>query len=341
MAKRPYMPLYYSDLRSNANWRRSSWEAKGVWTEVMGLMHDSDEYGILRWPLKDIAEAIGAPIKILKELINKGVLKGVDTLVEKVSFSTSISQKNSSPVEVNLIENQVGPLWFSSRMVRDEYVRQKKAVHGSKSAKNNAVPRKKIKEEESEEEKKRIPSLSTSLSLSLSDINNKISNTPHHSDPREKKSGINFEKSSEQLAEEALREQTIFTSYRQILSDVGFRPEQILKTETTAMITAWINAGVGEDIARTEIVALNTKLGGLPGGPKYYFEQVLRAKKNSDEMKLKAEEIKNATPNGKISGSGHRFTTPAERAHIENAELRKKYEAEAKLEEEAANSENI
>lgn len=123
--RRPAFQFYPADWRNNAKLRRCSWGARGVWIELMGLMHDSDNYGVLAWPLKQIAQALGAPIKLLKELVDCGVLYGSEQGDCEPMIYTPISGRvKGAPVE--LIAAQPGPLWYSPRMVRDEYVRQRK-----------------------------------------------------------------------------------------------------------------------------------------------------------------------------------------------------------------------
>lgn len=120
--KRPSFQFYPADWRNNAKLRRCSWEARGVWIELLGLLHDSDNYGVLTWPLKEIALALGAPMKALKELVDKGVLYGVDKGVcDPFVYTPRSGRKNGEPVA--LVPAQQGPVWFSPRMVRDEYVR--------------------------------------------------------------------------------------------------------------------------------------------------------------------------------------------------------------------------
>lgn len=120
--RRPSFQFYPADWRNNANLRRCSWEARGVWVEVMGLMHDSDAYGVLRWPLKEIAQALGAPVKLVTELATKGVMKGADKgQVEAFVYTPRTGRKDLEPKV--LIESQAGPLWYSSRMVKDEHLR--------------------------------------------------------------------------------------------------------------------------------------------------------------------------------------------------------------------------
>lgn len=120
--RRPSFQFYPADWRNNANLRRCSWEARGVWIEVIGLMHDSDQYGVLHWPLKEIAQALGAPVKLIQELASKSVMKGRDKGVcEAYVYTPRSHRKDGEPVV--LVASQEGPLWYSSRMVKDEYLR--------------------------------------------------------------------------------------------------------------------------------------------------------------------------------------------------------------------------
>lgn len=127
--RRPAFQFYPADWRNNAKLRRCSWAARGVWIELMGLMHDSDEYGVLRWPLKQIAQALGAPLKLLNELVECGVLYGAERdECEAMIYTPRSGRRDGEPVE--LVPAQIGPIWYSPRMVRDEYVR---AVRGEAS----------------------------------------------------------------------------------------------------------------------------------------------------------------------------------------------------------------
>lgn len=119
---RPSFQFYPADWRNNAKLRRCSWGARGVWIELMGLMHDSDNYGVLQWNLKQIAQALGAPIKLLNELVQNGVLYGVEKGMCVPFVYTPRSGRKDGP-SVELIPAMAGPVWFSPRMVRDEYLR--------------------------------------------------------------------------------------------------------------------------------------------------------------------------------------------------------------------------
>jgi hypothetical protein len=149
---RPSFQFYPGDWLSNLNLRRCSFHLKGVWLEVMCLMHDSEEYGILRWQLQEITNAVGCQLSDLQELLRYGVLKGEEKDTLSVTFSVSISKKNRVPETVILI-NDHGPLYFSSRMVRDEYIRKQRAQHGVKSLENPNVPPKK---EVDDDDKKKL-----------------------------------------------------------------------------------------------------------------------------------------------------------------------------------------
>lgn len=136
MSNRPSFQFYPSDWTSNPNLRRCTFAEKGIWLEVMCLMHDQAEYGVLRWPLKEIAETVKCKTADLQSLIRKGVLKGDDkALSEPYIYVPRSGRKDGDPV--TLIDTQGGPIWYSSRMVKDEYVRTIRA----ESAGNGAAPK--------------------------------------------------------------------------------------------------------------------------------------------------------------------------------------------------------
>lgn len=134
--KRPSFQFYPADWSGNTNLRRCSHQEKGVWIDVMCLMHDSNEYGILRWPLGEIAKAIGCSSAMLRKLVVRNVLKGVDSgQCDPFIYVPRSGGVNGDPVA--LIQGQPGPIWYSSRMVRDEYVRQ----HRGESSRFSKQPR--------------------------------------------------------------------------------------------------------------------------------------------------------------------------------------------------------
>lgn len=122
--KRPSFQFYPGDWQSNSNLRRCTRAEKSVWLDVLCLMHDQEEYGVLRWTLKEIAEAAHCKVSELKALQAKGVLKGADKgqICKAYIYTPRSGRRDGTPVE--LIPEQEGPIWYSSRFVRDEYVRR-------------------------------------------------------------------------------------------------------------------------------------------------------------------------------------------------------------------------
>ncbi|EGJ11954.1 hypothetical protein [Rubrivivax benzoatilyticus] len=138
--RRPSFQFYPADWIANPNLQRCSFAERGVWLAVLCLMHDQEPYGILRWPLKDIAQAVRCRAADLRELARKGVLKGSeDFLAEPYVYVPRSGRKDGPPVV--LIEAQPGPIWYSSRMVKDEYVRAVRGEGGGNGAALKATPK--------------------------------------------------------------------------------------------------------------------------------------------------------------------------------------------------------
>lgn len=92
--------------------------------DVLCVLHDSDEYGVARYPLAELARAAGVPLRLLKELAEKGVLKGADKAASPFVWAPFHAGKRGD--EVVLVAESEGPCWYCSRFVRDEYVRQRR-----------------------------------------------------------------------------------------------------------------------------------------------------------------------------------------------------------------------
>lgn len=84
MAKLPSFQFYPGDWLKDANLRRCTHAAKGVWIDILCLMFEADERGVLStngvaWSDEDIACAIGGDtattISAIQELTFKGVAK--------------------------------------------------------------------------------------------------------------------------------------------------------------------------------------------------------------------------------------------------------------------------
>lgn len=126
MSVRPAFQFYPADWRNNSKLRRCSEGARGAWMDILCILHDSDEYGILRWPLEDIARAAGVKLKYAQELAAKEVLKGGNEKVAAFVFTPF--HAGSAGAAVTLIEASDGPLWYCSRFVKDEYIRQRRGA---------------------------------------------------------------------------------------------------------------------------------------------------------------------------------------------------------------------
>jgi hypothetical protein len=124
--KFPAIQFYVKDWKNNLKLRRCSDAAKGAWIEIMCALHDSEEYGVARMPLKELAKVAGVKLKSARELVDKSVLKGGDANVSAFIFVPKHANKKYAPV--TLLDATNGPLWYSSRMVRDEYVRQRRGA---------------------------------------------------------------------------------------------------------------------------------------------------------------------------------------------------------------------
>lgn len=121
---RPAFQFYTKDWRNNPRLRRCSPAARGTWIDIMCLMHDSDEYGVLRWPLEEIAHAAGADLKHVRELVSKQVMKGSDESSPPYVHTPRHAGKDLEPV--TLLVPGEGPCWYSTRMVRDEWMRSRR-----------------------------------------------------------------------------------------------------------------------------------------------------------------------------------------------------------------------
>lgn len=125
--KSPAFQFYAADWLANVKLRRCSPAARGAWIDVLCLMHGSDEYGVLRWPLAEIAGVVNVPTKTLRELVDRGVLKGADSGAADYIYTPRHGGKYGDPVV--LVTTKSGPCWYSSRFVRDEWIRQRRGAN--------------------------------------------------------------------------------------------------------------------------------------------------------------------------------------------------------------------
>lgn len=121
--KRPAIQFYPNDWRGNEKLRRCTDAARGVWMDVMCTLHSSEEYGVVRYPLAELARAAGVKLALLRELVTKGVLKGGDADVPAY-VHRSMHAGRVTPVQ--LLDASEGPMWYCSRFVRDEWSRSRR-----------------------------------------------------------------------------------------------------------------------------------------------------------------------------------------------------------------------
>lgn len=122
--KLPAIQFYFSDWMTDVNLRRCSDATRGLWIDILSFLHGSEEeYGVLRWTLKEIHHTTKVPMKNLNELISNKVLKGSDNgILEDFVYVPRSGRKDGKPVI--LIPKTSTPIYFSARLVRDNYIRK-------------------------------------------------------------------------------------------------------------------------------------------------------------------------------------------------------------------------
>jgi hypothetical protein len=140
--KRPSFQFYPGDWMSNTALRLCSLGARGLWIDMICLMHEGTPYGHLVLNGKGIlpkilARRIGASLKETERLLSELTDHGVFTVTEEGVI-------------------------FSPRMVRDESLREMRGAFGHKSLENPNVPRKKDKIEIPEKDTYHQPPSSSS-----------------------------------------------------------------------------------------------------------------------------------------------------------------------------------
>jgi hypothetical protein len=270
--KRPSLQFYVGDWQSNTNLRRCTFAEKGIWLDAMCLMHDAEQYGVLRWPLKEIAQAIGCKVSELLALKAKGVLKGADAGEKCGAHVYTPRHAGKDGESVTLIPEQDGPFWFSSRMVNDEYVRNSRGK-GTRFGEDKPPhkvddglpPTQRVGEPEGDESSQREgygPSTSSSLSESKEEGGG---GNAHALDPR-------------------------YIEIRQRI--VGHFPE--LTTKDGSIIFAWLaDSDMVQDILPQ--IDLAKAQSSKPSGFGYFTPMISRAKENR----------LNPLPKGKQNGSAN------------------------------------
>lgn len=124
MSLAPADMVYWKDWCSDRLLAKCSWAAQGVLPHVILYLRQCDEFGVCRETLAEIAHGSKTPIKFVRELAQKGVLKGGDEWGGSFSYSAKHAGKTGEPVI--LVEGNGASCWFIARLVRDKYVRNQR-----------------------------------------------------------------------------------------------------------------------------------------------------------------------------------------------------------------------
>jgi hypothetical protein len=176
--KRPSFQFYPADWRSNAKLRRCSDAARGAWMDILCVLHGSDEYGVVRWPLTELARSAGVSLRLARELAVKGVLKGADSIAEPYVHTPTHAGRKGEPVI--LVQTDGGPVWYCSRLVRDEWTRHRRGAgtrfdsENQPSREPTGLPTRRVGERQGDG----ASSSSSSLSLSVGDGNSTGARAP-------------------------------------------------------------------------------------------------------------------------------------------------------------------
>jgi len=125
------LSLNIQEWMADLSLRLCSHHERGVWLDILCLMHKSATVGVLHWPLAQIAHAAGSDVDTLISLVNKGVLKGkcadgseqVHKRVDlPLKFSATHARRRGD--EVVLVDRAPGEVWYCEWMVIAEHKRR-------------------------------------------------------------------------------------------------------------------------------------------------------------------------------------------------------------------------
>lgn len=166
MANQPSFQFYPADWVKDANLRRCSKAEKGLWVDVICLMHESEVRGALvtsgrAWPADEIAEAVGGDKVENLRLLEALTLKGVSKVAPRVWPSTP---------EADPFRHLPEGAYYNARMVRDENKRKLCSDAGKKGGNPTLKGADKgLPKGDSKGPSKRNPTPSSSSSSSSSD----------------------------------------------------------------------------------------------------------------------------------------------------------------------------
>jgi hypothetical protein len=158
MAKLPAFQFYPGDWLKDSALRRCSATARGAWIDILCLMFECDNRGILRtnrhpWSPAEAAKVVGVPVRVIDELIKNSVIR---------------------------VSPRTKTMW-SKRMVFDERIRRVRAVVGSRGGLNRSKKRQAKYQANPKQTLKQKAPPSSSSSTSSSEVEDK--GTPRRAIP--------------------------------------------------------------------------------------------------------------------------------------------------------------
>ena len=160
--KRPAFQFYPADWRKDPALSTCSFAARGLWIELMCVMHESDRYGVLAindkpMSSKQIARSVGESHALIGKLL-------------------------AELEESNVFSRDAAGCIFSRRMVKDERLRNIRADAGRLGGNPDLVKQKDNQKDEDEvkqtDKQSPTPSSSSSSSVFLSDDKNRKADKP-------------------------------------------------------------------------------------------------------------------------------------------------------------------
>lgn len=168
--KRPAFQFYPSDWRNDSALKLCSVAARGVWIEIMCIMHDCQPYGHL--------VINGQPMSIvqLSRLIGES-----EKVIEKCLLELE---------QAKVFEKTESGIIYSRRMVKDEKLRATRAESGRLGGNPNLLNQNSNQKSETKDNQIPTPSSSSSSSSSLKELNTASTETASREKAVLKKEGL-------------------------------------------------------------------------------------------------------------------------------------------------------
>lgn len=105
--------------------RSCSPAARGVWVDVQFHLLAQDRPGVTMAALAKVAKDTGADIALLRELATAGVLRGSDRGGAEFTWAPSHAGRKGEPIVLLSVDD--GACWYCPELVREAYVRERRA----------------------------------------------------------------------------------------------------------------------------------------------------------------------------------------------------------------------